>query len=163
MKFRFALGMTLLGIAVGSGIAAEPAVVPPPAPAPKPPVPSAESSMPTLTESQRTDITRALEPYRERIREASRAAGTARRILFETIHQDPTDETAVREAARRSAVCEEELSVLRAQVAQELRRILTPAQREAMARMVKRMAEAMDRRASAGGSLVDAWVEENRP
>ena len=119
--------------------------------------------MPTLTEAQRADITRALEPYRERIREASRAAGTARRILFETIHQDPMNETAVREAARRAAVCEEELSVLRAQVAQELRRILTPVQREAMARMVKRMAEAMERRASAGGSLVDAWVEENRP
>lgn len=164
MKFNLALGIVVLGIAGGSALAADPAPAPQPAPAPKPQAPKGDPSMPalTLTEAQRAETARTLEPYRERIREASRAAGTARRILFETIHQDPMNETAVREAARRAAACEEELAVLRAQVAQELRRILTPAQREAMNQMVKRMADAMERRASAGGSLVDAWVEENR-
>ena len=131
--------------------------------APSPPAAMDDMSMPPLTEAQREESTRALEPYRERIREAAQAAGRARRILFETIHADPMNETAVREAARRSAACEEELSVVRAQVAQELRRILTPRQRRVMERMVRRVADSLERRASVGGSLVDAWVEENQP
>ena len=162
MKFNLALGIMILGIAGGSALAADPAPATPSAPAPKPQASKEDPSMPVLTEAQRAETARALAPYRERIRAAAQAAGRARRILFETIHQDPMNETAVREAARRAAVCDEELAVLRAQVAQELRRILTPAQREAMNQMVKRMAEVMELRASAGGSLVDAWVEENR-
>ncbi|MBP7275324.1 MAG: hypothetical protein KBA51_03890 [Kiritimatiellae bacterium] len=155
-------GLAIVASAIAIRARAEsPATEAPPRAAPPPA--SEEMSMPPLTEAQRVETARALEPYRERIRTAAAASARARRILFETIHTAPMDEAAVREAARRSAACEEELSVVRALVAQELRKILTPEQRRMMERMVKRVAESLERRAAVRGTLVDAYVEENQP
>jgi Spy/CpxP family protein refolding chaperone len=102
-----------------------------------------------------------LAPLRDRIRETARASGRARRRLFEATQQSPFDEQAIRAAARESARCEEDLSVLRGRVADELRKILTAEQRRAMDRAAELFADALEKRASEAGSLVDAWLDQN--
>lgn len=127
-----------------------------------PPRPAREEGALALTEAQRRESARVLEPFRDRVREAARAAGQARRALFEATHKDPFDEAAIRAAAANAARSEEELAVVRGQVAAALRALLTPEQRAAMNGMVRAMAESMEQRAEAAGSLVDLWVREQR-
>jgi periplasmic protein CpxP/Spy len=127
-----------------------------------PPRPARNEAALTLTEAQRRESARVLEPFRDRVREAARAAGRARRALFEATHKDPFDEAAIRAAAATAAHSEEELAVVRGQVAAALRALLTPEQRAAMNGMVRAMAESMEQRAEAAGSLVDLWVREQR-
>jgi Spy/CpxP family protein refolding chaperone len=126
----------------------------------RPARPGREEAALELTEAQRRESARVLEPFRNRVREAARAAGQARRALFEATHKDPFDETAIRAAAARAARCEEDLAVVRGQVAAALRTLLTPEQRASMEVMVRAMAESMEQRAEAAGSLVDLWVRE---
>lgn len=127
-----------------------------------PPRPAREESALALTEAQRRESARVLEPFRDRVRDAAREAGRARRALFEATHKDPFDEAAIRAAAATAARSEEELAVVRGQVAAALRALLTPEQRAAMNGMVRAMAESMEQRAEAAGSLVDLWVREQR-
>ena len=116
-----------------------------------------------LNPEQRVESARILQRRQAQIRKATQAAGAARRALFEAIQAEPFDEAAIRKAAKAAAQCEEELSVVRGLVASELRAILTPEQKKAMQNSIRDVARAMQLRAETTGSLVDAWVEENKP
>ena len=135
-----------------------------PAPHTKPSSPlKAAAAELALNEEQRTESARILQKRLEQIRKITCAAGLARRAVFEAVQAEPFDEAAIRKAAQEAAKCEEELAVIRGLIASELRAILTPEQKKALQKSIRDIADTLQRRAENTGSLVDAWVEENKP
>lgn len=86
-----------------------------------------------LTAGQKSEARARLTAHRSEIEGAVAAVVAARRELFAAIHAAPADESAIRAAAATVADRELELALLRADVAAELKAVLTPEQRERLA------------------------------
>lgn len=75
---------------------------------------------------------------------------TARTGLFDAIHADSFDESAVRAAAANVAQVEADMAVSRAKIASEVRNVLTPDQQ---AKAKELLANARNHAANAGGRM----------
>jgi Spy/CpxP family protein refolding chaperone len=116
-----------------------------------------------LTAEQKAKTLEILQARRPVLREAIRTSSTARRDLVRATQADPPDEAAVRAAARRSALAEEELALQRARLTGALREILSPAQKKRLARAQEAALATLDSRARREGALLDAWIQDYGP
>lgn len=110
---------------------------------------------------QKQEIARILKGYRPQLAAAADRVAGARKDLRSAAAAEAFSESAVRLAHKSVAAQEEELAVLRARVAHEVRGVLTPEQRQKLA---ERRAASQDR--IEGGLknlriLVDHWIDEN--
>ena len=85
-----------------------------------------------LSDEQRDSIRTIVEAERESVRPWIEDLKTRDEAVEEAVHAEPFDEEAVRAAARQAADIRVELAVARARVADEIRGILTPDQRETL-------------------------------
>ena len=114
-----------------------------------------------LTPEQQGQSARIMKERRPGIRAALQASSAARRELFARMYASAYDETGVRDAARRSAACEETLALERARLMRDIRAIMTPAQQAKLDRAREQMLQSLDARARREGTLLDAWIEEH--
>lgn len=114
-----------------------------------------------LTPEQQARSAQIMKERRAGIRAALQASSAARRELFARTYASAYDEAAVREAARRSAACEETLALERARLMRDVRAILTPAQQAKLDGAREQMLQSFDARARREGTLLDAWIEEH--
>ncbi len=94
-----------------------------------------------LTDEQRDQIGAILEAQRDATRPWHEDVKSLGAALEEAIEAEPFDEEAVRAVARQLADVRVELAVARARTAQEVRAVLTPAQRETLGEMRARHRE----------------------
>ncbi len=83
-----------------------------------------------LTDDQKDAVHNTMMEHREQSRQLREEKTARRRALGETIHADFFDESAVRQAAADVAAVDADLAVLRAQMFQEINKVLTTEQRE---------------------------------
>ncbi len=89
-----------------------------------------------LSQDQIDQIRRILAGHKEELAAEIGAVTAARRNLFDTIHGETFDETAIRRASAAVGAAETELAVTRGGIVQEVRTVLTPEQQEELAQML---------------------------
>jgi Spy/CpxP family protein refolding chaperone len=85
-----------------------------------------------LSDAQKTSVKEVIAGYRADLKAKFAAIRTAQAAVQDAIHADPFDEQTVRAAARSLAAQEEELFVLKGELASKMRPILTPDQQLAL-------------------------------
>ena len=90
-----------------------------------------------LTDDQKEAVHNTMMEHREQTRQLREEKTAKRRALGETIHADFFDESAVREAAAEVAAVNADLAVMRAQMFQEINKVLTTEQRERMKELME--------------------------
>ena len=104
----------------------------------------AVSSALDLTSEQQTQIDAVIAVYRPKLKEQLILAGAARKTLLTAIHAEQFNEAEVRSASRALASHKEELDVIRAQMAQQIRPLLTPEQRNKAKRFLENLPKPVD-------------------
>ncbi len=90
-----------------------------------------------LTEDQKESIHNTMMDNREQTRALHEEKIARHRALGQTIHADFFDESAVREAAAEVAAVNADLAVMRAQMFQEINKVLTTEQRERARQLIE--------------------------
>ena len=100
-----------------------------------------------LTPAQVDDIRAILESYRDELKSGFLAVKSARGELFDAIHAEVFDEDAIRDASAAVATAQADLAVTRGEVVQEVRTVLTPAQRQEARELIETLR-----------AFVDTWL-----
>jgi Spy/CpxP family protein refolding chaperone len=90
-----------------------------------------------LTDDQKDAVHSTMSQHREQTRTLLEEKIAGRRALGETIHADFFDESAVRQAAADLAAVDADLAVMKAQMFQEINKVLTTEQRERMKELIE--------------------------
>ena len=90
-----------------------------------------------LTDDQKEAVHNTMREHREQTRQLREEKTARRRGLGETIHADFFDESAVRQAAADLAAVDADLAVLKAQMFQEINKVLTTEQRERARQLIE--------------------------
>jgi Spy/CpxP family protein refolding chaperone len=90
-----------------------------------------------LTDEQQEAIHNTLMEHREQTRQWQEEKIAKRRALGQAIHADFFDESAVRQAAAEVAAVDSDLAVMKAQMFQEINKVLTAEQREHMKELIE--------------------------
>lgn len=114
-----------------------------------------------LTDAQKTSVANVIAKYREEMQANKEKLMEAREKLADATLAEEFSETAVREAAQELAPLKEDMAVLRARVASEIRPILTPEQIALLEEKRAEMRGRMKERIEAGCSRLDTWIESH--
>lgn len=114
-----------------------------------------------LTTEQKQDIAAILKGYQDEVKNAVDDVAAARKNLFETIHGDTYNETAVRDASKGVAIAEEELAVLRAKIASDIKTVLTAEQLSTLETMKADIYTAIQDKIDTVKTLVDQWIQNH--
>ena len=90
-----------------------------------------------LTDDQQEAVHNTMMEHREQTRALHEERIANRRALGQTIHADFFDESAVRQAAADVAAVDADLAVMKAQMFQEINKVLTTEQRERMNELIE--------------------------
>jgi Spy/CpxP family protein refolding chaperone len=90
-----------------------------------------------LTDDQQEAVHNTMMGHREQTRQLHEEKIAKRRALGQAIHADFFDESAVRQAAADVAAVDADLAVMRAQMFQEINKVLTAEQRERMKELIE--------------------------
>ena len=90
-----------------------------------------------LTDDQQEAVHNTMMEHREQTRQLAEEKIAKRRALGQAIHADFFDESAVRQAAADVAAVDADLAVMRAQMFQEINKVLTAEQREHMKELIE--------------------------
>jgi len=90
-----------------------------------------------LTDDQKESVHATMSQHRDQTRTVMEEKIAGRRALGETIHADFFDENAVRQAAADLAAVDADLAVMKAQMFQEINKVLTTEQRERMKELIE--------------------------
>jgi protein CpxP len=112
-----------------------------------------------LTDAQKSSVANVIVKYRDEMKANKEKLVEAREKLTEAILAEEFNETAIRQAAQELAPLKEEMAVLRAKIASEIRPILTPDQIALFEERRAEKKERMKERIEAGCSRLDAWLE----
>ena len=112
-----------------------------------------------LTDAQKHDIAVILKDHRTEVSSVLTSMIAARKQLFELVTADELNEEAIRLAFRKTADYEEELTVLRAKLVQEIRTVLTTEQKTTLDTMKAEMQAKMKERIEQRKSLIDDWID----
>ncbi|MCX6348171.1 MAG: periplasmic heavy metal sensor [Candidatus Aureabacteria bacterium] len=115
-----------------------------------------------MTGEQKGRIALVLAANREKNRPALIEYIQARRNLFEAIHAEPYDESAIRSACRTVAGLEEDLAIRRAELAGKLKAELTPEQREKVSQVRETVRVRIAEKAELAFGALDEWVDSHR-
>jgi Spy/CpxP family protein refolding chaperone len=115
-----------------------------------------------VTEEQKVGIASVLAANREKNRPALIEYMQARRNLFEAIHAEPYDETAIRSACRTVALLETDLAIRRAELAGKLKAELTPEQREKVSQVRETVRARIAEKVELAFGALDEWVDSHR-
>lgn len=99
-----------------------------------------------LSSEQRDQIRDIRESYRDQTEALMDSVRAARLELHDSIHAELFDESAVRAAAARVGEVEADLAVVRAQIANDIRQVLTPEQVAEALELRERMRDSTDGR-----------------
>ena len=112
-----------------------------------------------LTDAQKHDIAVILKEHRSTASSTLASMITAKKDLFELIDADEMNEEAIRTAFQKAAEYEEELTVMRAKLIQEIRGVLTDEQKATLESMKAKMQAKMKERVEERRSLIDEWID----
>jgi len=90
-----------------------------------------------LTDDQKEAVHEAMMGHREQTQPLFEEKISRRRALGKTIHADPFDEGAVRQAAADLAAVDADLAVMKAKMFQKINTVLTAEQRERMVELIE--------------------------
>ena len=114
-----------------------------------------------LNAEQKKEVASILKKHRQDIGDAVTGMMEARKAFGETLMADEYSDAAVRQAAHRAAEQEEQLTVLIGRIVNEVKQVLTPAQKERIKKIRERRAEKMHGFASSRLSALDEWIAEH--
>ncbi|OQY59423.1 MAG: hypothetical protein B6245_06775 [Desulfobacteraceae bacterium 4572_88] len=114
-----------------------------------------------LTDAQKTSVANVIAKYRDEMTANKEKLMEAREKLTDAILAEEFSETAVRQAAQELAPLKEEMAVLKAKVASEIRPILAPEQIALFEERRAEKKEMMKERIESRCSRMDAWLESN--
>jgi protein CpxP len=112
-----------------------------------------------LTDAQKHDIAVILKEHRNSVSDVLVNMAAARKQLFELVSADAINEEAIRQAFRKAADYEEDLTVLRAKLMQEIKGVLTPEQKTTLHNMKAEMRSRMKDRIEQRKTLIDDWID----
>lgn len=115
-----------------------------------------------LSETQKQQVADILAQDREAQKDLITQQAQARLALFNAIHADQFDESAVRAAAQQVAAGEAELAVLRARIVSQVRAILTPEQLSLLAEVREEAQQRLEERLARGAAKAGDWIEAHR-
>lgn len=114
-----------------------------------------------LTDSQERDIANVLKQHREQMEGLRTQMIEARKAQFTAMTANPFTEDAVREAAAKAADLEVQLTVNRAKVFEEIRKLLTAEQQTTLQQLTNEFASRRQKGFEHKGRMLDRWIEEN--
>ncbi len=103
-----------------------------------------------LSEEQKEALDKPLQAHRETMDADRDKMFEARRSLEDAVHAETFDEAAIRHAVRAVAEVEAGMAVSRAGMLRDLRKVLTPAQRDKLETMRQNRQEFMQERFQGG-------------
>jgi Spy/CpxP family protein refolding chaperone len=113
-----------------------------------------------LTEDQKTQIANILVKYRDQRQSLHDALISAKKDLHSVVFAEYYNETDVRQAFQAMSAVKEELTVLRARVASEIRPVLTAEQIEILKQKKEKRGEKIKARHERKKAKMEAWLEE---
>ncbi len=116
-----------------------------------------------LSEEQQGQIASVVREHSDGLLEATKPLLVSKGYLFNAVHADQFDEQAVREAYRQSAQYGEEMAVLRARMAAEIKGVLTDEQKEILARKKVEMFGKVVKVLDMVHAAAEAWLLEKAP
>lgn len=114
-----------------------------------------------LTTEQKKDIAAILKGYQDEVKNAVDDVVASRKNLFETIHGDTYNESAVRDASKGVASAEEELAVLRAKIVSDIKTVLTAEQLSTLENIKTDIYSAIQDKIEKVKTLVDQWIQNH--
>ena len=114
-----------------------------------------------LTPAQEKEVASILRKHREEIGDGATGMAEARMAFRDTMMAEEYSDAAVRQAAQGLGEQEEQFAVLIAQIMNEVRSVLTPAQKERMKKIRERRAAKMKNSAESKLSALDKWIAEH--
>ncbi|MBF0488289.1 MAG: periplasmic heavy metal sensor [Nitrospirae bacterium] len=114
-----------------------------------------------LSDSQKQQIAAILKSYRQTMGSSVATVAEAKKNLCDAIHSTAYDESKVRQAAKTAAAAEEELAVLRAQVAAQVQGVLSAEQLAAATQFRTDMYARVKSKMQSIHSIVDLWISNN--
>ncbi|MDM8526243.1 Spy/CpxP family protein refolding chaperone [Desulfococcaceae bacterium HSG8] len=114
-----------------------------------------------LSDAQKTQVANIITKYRDNIRTSVNNLLDAKKHLNDVMLAEEFNEAAVREAFQQIAAAGEELAVLKAKIAVEVRPVLTPDQIAQFREQRAEMTEAVKEHMESKRSKFDAWLESH--
>ena len=112
-----------------------------------------------LSDAQKHDIAVILKEHRTEISGVVTDMVAARKALNDLVTADDSTEEAIRQAFQKAAGYEEELTVMRAKLMQEIKGVLTAEQKITLQNMKAELQAKMKERIQQGKSLIDEWID----
>jgi periplasmic protein CpxP/Spy len=113
-----------------------------------------------LSDAQKHDIAVIMKTNRDEFKAVMGQMRDARRDVFDRINAEPLNEDAIRQAVRQLATVGEQAAVLRGRVFSEIKGVLTPEQRTALAEKRTRFEAKFEGGKHRGDSLLDDWINK---
>lgn len=113
----------------------------------------------SLSDAQKHEIAVIMKTNRDEFKAVMGQVRDARKDVFDRINAEPLNEDAVRQAVRQLATVGEQAAVLRARVFSEIKGVLTPEQRKALADKRARFEAGFEHGKHRGSSLLDDWID----
>ncbi|HOI94014.1 MAG TPA: Spy/CpxP family protein refolding chaperone [Syntrophobacter fumaroxidans] len=113
-----------------------------------------------LSEAQKHDVAVIMKSNRDEFRTVVGQMREAKKALFDRINAEPLDEEAIRQAVRQLAAVGEQAAVMRGRVLSEIKAVLTPEQRAALADKRVRFGAMFEGRGHRGNFLLDDWIDK---
>jgi len=123
-----------------------------------PAVLQAVSAQLDLSDEQKQEIAAILKANKDELKADIASVIEARTALFETIHADVFDEGAIRAAAKSAGDAEAELAVLRAEIVQSVRAVLTPEQQQKLQELKASLKDRIESRIEQLKAKLEAWL-----
>lgn len=114
-----------------------------------------------LSEAQERDIANLLKQHREEMQGLRTQMVAARQAQIAAMTASPFDEAAVRDTAVKAADLEVQLTVNRAKVFSEIRKLLTAEQQATLQQLTSEFASRRHKGFEHKGRMLDRWIEEN--
>lgn len=111
-----------------------------------------------LTETQRDEIRSLASSYGPEIVQTIRRVKQSRVELFEAVHEHPPFESEIRGASARLAEAQTDLALLRANLADDVHGVLTPAQQEELEEMKQNLRTLLEMAADGFIERLAAWL-----
>lgn len=113
-----------------------------------------------LTDAQKHDVAVILKENRDQVRNLATQMAGSREKIFSLVGGADYNEAALRQAAQDVSKLHEEMIVLRAQIAQKIRGVLTADQLAKLDAMRARFGGKMEKRMDRGFDRMDQWIDK---
>ncbi|MBF0320640.1 MAG: periplasmic heavy metal sensor [Nitrospirae bacterium] len=114
-----------------------------------------------LSSAQKQQVASILKSYRQTVGSSVAAVVEAKKNLCDAVHSATYDENKVRAAAKNAASAQEELAVVRAQLAAQLQGVLSADQLAAVTQFRADMYSHIKDKLAGIHSIIDLWIASN--